>query len=655
MRCAAWNAALEIAMAITTGNLSRVSNSLRVFTALAHIQQNSLKLFREEQRIASGRQLLSVSDDPIAAEKITRLNQSLEGQEQILANLRHADDELAAADSALTEISDLFIDAARIASEQAGSLHSADERAAQAVVIEGIIDQLMNVGNRQLKGLYLFGGREVNQAPMNADLGRITNVGDLGDRKTLVDTGYALAYNATVAEVFDLRQSVTGGYANFNVQLATGVRLSEMDGALGAGIRLGRISVTEGATTFEVDLTGVETVGDLINKFNDAASATTLTIAINPADGATLRLTSGGGLAIQVSEVNNGTTAADLGIKKSVGAGLTLDGDGLNRRVTLTTLLSDLTPGGVVLPNGVVITNGSLSATVTFAGATTVQDVLNQFNGAGVGVRASINDNADGFIVDNLMAGTPLVVGENGGTDAETLGIRTLDSSVSLSRLNGYRGIHPIDGQNDIKVTDAGGVSFEVDLSTAQTVDDVINAIQAAAALAGAAITVQTSLGGAGFRLTGAGAGMISVERVGLSPVATELGIEKTGTVAGVLEGDNVGQFYQTGAFSALYRLRDALLADDSSEITEAGTQINAQQTYMASEAGRIGARSRSMRARMEQTEDAVAATTVLLSGLRDVDFAEAVTKFQQAQTALQASLLTISQTLNLSLMDFLQ
>jgi flagellar hook-associated protein 3 FlgL len=57
----------------------------------------------------------------------------------------------------------------------------------------------------------------------------------------------------------------------------------------------------------------------------------------------------------------------------------------------------------------------------------------------------------------------------------------------------------------------------------------------------------------------------------------------------------------------------------------------------------------------MEQTEDAVAATTVLLSGLRDVDFAEAVTKFQQAQTALQASLLTISQTLNLSLMDFLQ
>ena len=41
---------------------------------------------------------------------------------------------------------------------------------------------------------------------------------------------------------------------------------------------------------------------------------------------------------------------------------------------------------------------------------------------------------------------------DDGGTDAEAIGIRTLDLSVSLSRLNGYRGIHPIDGQNDIRI-----------------------------------------------------------------------------------------------------------------------------------------------------------------------------------------------------------
>ncbi|MBN2560370.1 MAG: hypothetical protein JXQ75_05510 [Phycisphaerae bacterium] len=645
-------------MAITTGNLSRVSNSLQVFTTLSHLRENALRLFQEEQHIATGQRLLSISDDPIAAEKITRLSQSLEGQEQILANLRHADSQLAAADSAISEISDLLIDAARVAGEQAGSTQSADERDASAIVIEGIIDRLKDIGNRQFQGLYLFGGRDVKHAPVDSDLGRVTCVGDTGQRTTLVDPGCAQAFNTTVAEVLNLREDVTGGYAGFDVQLAADVRLSELDGALGAGIRLGNISVTEvgPATTFQVDFTGAETVEDLIARFNDASAAagSSLTLGINPGDGATLQITSGLGNGIEVSEVGNGTAAADLGIAKSVGAGLDLDGDNLNRRVTLTTRLSDLAAGGVALTNGVVITNGQRTATVTFTGATTVQDVLNSLNTAGVGIRASINGDADGIEIENLVAGMALVVGENGGTDAETLGIRTLDSSVSLSRLNGYRGIHPIEGQNDIKITDALGVAFEVDLSSAQTVADVIDAIEAAAALAGGSISVGTSQGGAGLRLTGPGGGLITVERVGLSPVATELGIEKTGAAPGVLEGDNVGQFYQTGVFSALYRLRDALLADDSSEITEAGSQINESQTHVVTEAGKVGARSRSMRARMDQTEDAVVATTVLLSELRDVDFTEAVTKFQAAQTALQASLLTASQSLNLSLMDFL-
>ncbi len=642
-------------MAITTGNLSRVSNSLRVFTTLAHLRENSLRLFREEQRIATGRQLLSAGDDPIVAEKITRLTQSLESQEQILANLRHAGDHLAAADTAVSEIGDLLIEAARIASEQAGSLQSAEERAAQAIIIESVIDQFMNIGNRQFQGRYMFGGREVNLPPLNADLGRVTWVGDPGERQTLVDLGFTQAFNTDISEVYDLRESVTGGYANFDVQLSTDVRLGELDGVLQAGVRLGRISVTEGATTIEVDLSGVDTVGDLINKFNDAAAATSLTIGINPADGATLRITSGAGLAIQVTEVGNGTTAADLGILQNVGAGLTLDGDNVNRRVTLTTSLADLTPAGLALSNGVVITNGQSSATVTFAGATTVQDVLNSLNGSGAGIRASINAAADGIIIENLVSGTPLVVGENGGTDAEALGIRTLDTGVSLSRLNGYRGIHPLQGQNDIQVTDAGGVSFEVDLSTARTVADVINLIETAATGAGASISATTSLGGGGFRLTGAGPGMITVQRVGLSPVAGELGIEKTGTSSGVLEGDAVGQFYQTGVFSALYRLRDALMSDNTSEITEAGAQINQMQTHVTSEAGRVGARSRSMSSRLQQTDDALTATTVLLSTLQDVDFTEAVTRFQQAQTALQASLLTASQTMNLSLLDFLR
>lgn len=645
-------------MAIPGGGISRISHGLQTHTLLQQLRANSLRLFREQQRLASGKQLNSVGDDPVIAARIARLHQQRQGQERILTNLQYADKQLSAADGALTNVSDLLIEAARIASEQSGSLTSPQERASQAVVVDGLISQLLNIGNQKFEGLYLFGGRDTARAPFDSVLGRATFVGDSGSRTTTVAQGQFEAFDISAADVFNLRAATTGGNVNFDVQLSTDARVSELDGALGGGVRLGRIRVSQTgpAVEFDVDFTGAETVGDLVNRFNDAAAAagSALTLGISPADGATLRITSSPGVTIQVSDVGNGTTAADLGIRKSVGAGIDLDGDNVHRRVALTTRLSDLAPGGIALAGGVRITNGMLSATVDFAGAMTVQDVLNAMNSANVGIRASINAAGTGIEIQNLIAGSPLIVGENGGTDAAALGIKTLDGTVSLSRLGGGRGIHPVSGA-DFRITDANGVSFDVDVSSAQSVGDVMSAINAAAALAGSTLVAEISEGGAGVRLVGpVGPGAITVEKLNVSPVAEELGILKSGSST-ILEGDAVGAFRQTGVLSALYRLRDALYANDSSEITEAGSEINELQRHVSTIAGGVGARAQSIRSRLTQTESAVTATAILLSEIEDVDFTEAVTKFQQAQTALQASLMAGASVRNLSLLDFLR
>ncbi|HKQ47457.1 MAG TPA: flagellin [Phycisphaerae bacterium] len=645
-------------MAGTFGSISRVSQGMQTLNLLRQLRQNTLRLFNEQQRIASGQQLLSVGDDPLAAAQIAKLRQVLGNQDQILSNLRFADGQLAAADTAITDISDLLTQASRIASEQAGSLSSTTERAAQALVIDGIIDQLEALGNRQYQGSYLFAGRDVTNAPFATSLGRVTLNGDAGDRQTLVDIDSTLAFNVIAADLFNLRETVIGGTIDFDVQLSLDARISELAGALGQGVRLGAISVTETGPNinFSVDFTGAETVNDLVARFNDAATTagSSLTLGISPTDGGALSVATIPGSGVQIGEVGTGTTASDLGIKQTTGAGINLDGANVNRRVSLTTTLAELAPGGITLPNGVSISNGPLTATVDFAGATTVQDILNRLNGTGVGIRASINDAGTGIIVENLLAGTPLIIGENGGTDAATLGIKSLNTSVPLSQVNGLRGIHPVTG-DDFQITNANGVTFQVDLSTAQTFGDAINAINAASTTAGAGIVASISDAGAGLQLTGpAGPGVITVTALNLSPVAQELGILGTGT-ATELEGTNVAPFYQSGVFSALYRLRDGLLGDNSSEITEAGAQISATREQVSRVIGQVGARSQAMQARLAQTEDATSATTILLSQVRDVDFTEAVTKFQQAQTALQASLLSGSRLQNLSLLDFLR
>ncbi len=644
----------------SAGSLSRISTSLRTYTLISQLQRNTLQIFQEEQRISSGRRLLSVGDDPVSAEKIARLIKSLEGQDQILTNLRTADGYLAAADTAISEIHDLLNDAARIASEQAGSIQSTEERAAQASVIEGIIAQLQNIGNRRYQGQFLFGGRNITSLPITDAAGRSTFMADQGHRRAVVDLAATLPFNLTTSELFGTRESVVGGNVAFDVQLSSGGRISELSGANGTGVALGRIEVTETGPNiaFAVDFTGAETVGDIIARFNDAAASagSGLTMAINPADGATLRITPPGGSGISVTDVGSSTTASDLGIKQTVGAGVNLDGQNLNRRMTLTTQLSDLDPGGIALSNGLTITNGGVTRTVSFAGATTVQDVLNAINNSSTHVRARINDAGTGFEIENLAAGTVLTIGENGGTDAAVLGLRTLDGSTLVSRLNGGRGIHPIDG-NDLRITNANSVTFDVDLSGVVTVQDIINAINTASTAAGAGVVADIAPNGAGLRLTGpAGPSPITVTSPNppLSPVAQELGLNAVGSST-ALDGAPIGGFTQSGLFSALYRLRDALLNDDGSEITQAGSQINEAQRRIANVAGQTGARSRDMRSRVTQLEDAVAATNVLLSELRDVDFVEAVAKFQQAQTSLQASLLTGSQTMNMSLLNFLR
>jgi flagellin-like hook-associated protein FlgL len=61
------------------------------------------------------------------------------------------------------------------------------------------------------------------------------------------------------------------------------------------------------------------------------------------------------------------------------------------------------------------------------------------------------------------------------------------------------------------------------------------------------------------------------------------------------------------------------------------------------------------MTGRRLQLEDAAATTEVFLSQIRDLDYAEAITRLQAASTTLQANLQTSSLVLDLSLLDYLR
>jgi flagellar hook-associated protein 3 FlgL len=649
-------------MAVYPITTSRVSHTLQSQALMRQVQANSLRLFLLEQKLATGRRLLTTADDPVATNRTVELGQVLGRQDQILTNARAADGFLSAADGAIVDVSDLITQAVSIASEHVNSFSDADQRAAAATLVDGIISQLQFIGNRQYQGRYLFGGRRTDVSPLDASQGNVTWRGDDGDLLARLSSGVSFGtdttgiYNLTVDQLFELQSNRIVAAADLNPAVTTATRLSDLGGALSRGVRLGTIRVTEHAgpdISFDVDLSGADTVGDVIARFNAVASTagSTLTLA---AVGNHLRITSGGA-TFDVADLTNGLTAADLGLRV-VGGGPSFDGLDLNPRLLSTTRLADLNDGaGLALTSGVIVTNGAKTVTVSFAGATTVQDVLNRLNTADIGIRASINAAGTGIDVVNLISGSDLRIGENGGGDATALGIRSLHGGTLLSSLKGGRGVTTVAG-DDLTITDGDGNSFGVDLDGAVTIDDVISRINAAAVAAGSTLTAGLAITGNGIRLSQpAGATPIGVQRANLSAAIDDLGLSGIAGTATELIGNDPNPNRAGGVFTALYELRDALLANDTGRISRAGEKLTGLQRHVAGVQGQVGARSAALKRSIEVAEDVMTATREMLSQIQDLDFAEAITKFQQAQTTLQANLHVGARLFNPSLLDFLR
>ncbi len=662
-------------MAVYGVSVVRVSENLKSFRMLEALRQSTLKLFTEQNRMSSGYQLLAPSENPGGAATVVRMNQLLEQQDQILKNLKAADGFLSETDQSISDLNSLLIEASSLASEHSGSLTDQEQKNSAAVVIRSMMDQLVALGNRTYQGRYLFGGQQTMAAPFVMDNGAVRYAGDTNNLTTRVDRDEEQAYSITGDRLLGAVSSEVQGYKDWGVMVASDTRIADCGGVTGNGISKGSVNITEvGLTSFSVDLSTADTIGDAVDMINQAAgtAGSSVTASINAA-GNGIRLISGGP-QIVVEEVTNGTTARDLGILTN-GAVPVVAGEDIQPRLTELTRLEDL--GNVNLANlasGFVIQMGSESVTVDTSvlnGTNTVQDLLNLISRREMGVLARINDAGTGIDVLSRVSGQPMGIGENGGTTAAELGIRSMQGGTTLADLNSGKGVTGLAGQSDFRVVARNGASFEVSIRDAsgsydhngdgsETVQDVIDAINDAATAAGVAVTASLASTGNGIRLvdtTGVN-GMLQVERVNASYAIDDLGLTNlraTGAGASVeVVGQDIHRIEPSGVFTALQHLYESLMSGDSQSITEAGGEIDKAMTYVNQILGEVGARSKAMTDRRLRTEEAVVATQKVVSEVRDLDYTQAVTRFQQAQTALQANLMTGSKLVSMSLLDFL-
>ena len=634
---------------ISTARVSLLSQASAASTGLTSTESQIATLGQE---LSSGLAVTQASDNPAAAVVIQQLQQQLSDGTQYTTNITAAQNQLNDADSTLGNLSTLLTQAVSTADANASTTTSADQREAAAETIDSIYSQVTSAANSTYNGNYLFGTDDAAAAPYAVTSQGFEYTGS--DDTLSAQTGPAatLNYQVSGSSVFGGASASVSAGTNLAPAVEATDSLSDLSGARNNGVNLGTINLGNGTATTAVDLTGASTLQDVVDDIN-GAGVTGVTASVGT-DG--LVLTASGGANITVTDPDGSTAAADLGILHATasGAGATVTGANVNAQVTETTKLSDLLNGTGLDPTGFTITNGTASKTISLAGLTTVQDLVNTVNTAGLGVRASIRSDGTGIDLTNNTQGTDLTVSEAGGTTATELGFTTFKGSTLLSSLNKGTGVSaPTGTQFTISTADGSKVDVGLTTTAASTVQDAIDQINAQA---GGKVTASLATDGGGIVLTDdtAGPGTLAVADTDGATTGSDLGLT-TGTASGnVLTGTDVNPVSTPGLLTDLNDLRVALRGNDSNAISVASANLTTDSQKVATAQGLVGARVQELDSRSTTLATENTSTQTLLSSYQDVDYASAVTQYQTLQTSLQASLEITAKTLSVSLADYL-
>ena len=633
--------------------------------SIAQTQREMLDL---QLGFASGTRLQRGSDDPRATRAIQLLQSSMDRRDQRLNAISWGEAVLGRVDSSLSSLTDLVTEARALAVGQSDDSADADSRAAQAVVVSSMIDQLFAEANADWQGLHIFGGQNGGQRPFASFLGGVRY---LGSGAGLVnDNGLGLPITLSGNEAFGAVSARVAGQVDLNPALSNGVYLEDLGGVDGEGVTGGVVALTVGANTTEVDLSGAATVGEVLDRLqaeldNIAPGSTVST------DGSRFSFTVAGADDLTVVGVA-GDVGSGLGLEGTFVAGATTTGGDTQPKLLGRTRIADLE--GLSGPLGSIrLENGGNVQAIDLSGAETIADLQNLIDSADLGIRLEVVQ--DGTLsMLNEVSGTWMSVGEDGGDTATLLGLRSMGLDTPLSVFNDGDGVPIRSGSVDpetglpdtaadvdFTISLADGRSFEVDLAGVETVGDVLATLQAAAGAATppigpAEFTAELATTGNGIVLTdnsGGVTGTFTVTPANGSRAAQALGL--LAPVSGnVISGEDRSMVAVESLFTHLKALEKALLQNENWSIEQAAIDLQDDLDRLIGVRGAAGARGERLLLAKDRESELSIMEASLLGEARDLDLTDAALQLTNLEQQLQATLAVTARMQQLTLLNWL-
>lgn len=296
-------------MAILSIPNTRISDQFARQRLLSQLQADQISLLRLQTQLSTGRKFELPSEDPVAANRVIGLQRLLEQHAQTKTNLATNQSYLTATDAALSQVSGMMHDIRGQVVSVIGTMTSdAQRHAVVNQVVEGL-RQLIDVGNQQYRGRYLFAGSQTAVQPFQTWSGEfVAYQGNENRLPSLAGSDLLFDTNLHGNEVFGAISEAVRGATDLRPVLTTNTPLADL--RHGAGIARGSILVSDGPNTRIIDLSRAETIGDVARLIrSNPLPNNPIEVEIG-ARGLIVRAAHGN---LRIAEVG-GTTASDLGI-----------------------------------------------------------------------------------------------------------------------------------------------------------------------------------------------------------------------------------------------------------------------------------------------------------------------------------------------------
>ena len=640
-------------MSVSPINSGRVTTNMRVGLLTSSLRANQSALINLQEQATTGQAFFKASDNPTAAARSIYLQRQIEQNTQLITNSQTDTNLLAASDNSLSSVADSLTQAKALLLAGTGSTATSAEKANLAVQVRALGQQVLREANASYLGRNLFGGGSTTGTVFGQSAsGKVVYRGDGSAITSQIETAYTLANNVDGVTAFAPLTTVAS--ADLTPALSLQTPLATLDGGL--GIAGGKIALRydDGAGTVQtatVDLTTAETLGDVKTRI-EAALGGAVSVGFD-STGQRLQLATASG-TVTASDLNGGTTAGRLGI--AGGPAATLTGGTLRPAVTNATKLSDLRGGaGIDTAGGLRITVGTRTVAIDLSNAVTVQDATNairtQAKNAGIELAVGLTDDGTGFSIANRTSGEDFSIGENGGTTATDLGLRTFAASTPLADLNGGVGLAG-DASPQLQITRRDGSTVTVDLTGAATVGDVLTKLNA---VEPGVLVASLNGTGNGISLSDAGTGTGTLA-VAQTQAADVLGLTGTASSASpdTLNGRDTNPRSSGGVFDLLDRLASALESGNDAELARLSPLVDAEVGRFSQVRGEVGTRLKTLDNVTNRLQDRDIALRDSLDQVFGADLASVLTEIAGRQTTMQAALQITAQTLSTTLLNYL-